>query len=277
MRLAVRRLGLAARPATREVRRKIGHRNYSTNPGATRITGSDGLPLAVPAPKPQPLLTGAAEAIVEAKEAILEESMEYIVRFGVFLKKHPLKANAMVSCGFCIVSDMLAQAVEWRQAVSSPEKVEYNYKRTARMAAWGFMIGPVISVWYRTLHIGTEAMQVSYAPVVRGRIAGLLERINPNWSPVLHLQRDRQHSPTALVLGKVVIDTCMFQLPLINGAALARPTRLHTFPFPLRRTNRCRHPSQPTSPLWASPRACLPIRSSRRLRTPFTAPGALGS
>ena len=78
--------------------------------------------------------------------------------------------------------DRLADVVVWRESVSSPEKVEYFFMRTARMAAWGFMIGPVISVWYRTLHIGTEAMQVSYAPVVRGRIAGLLERITTSFA-----------------------------------------------------------------------------------------------
>ena len=78
--------------------------------------------------------------------------------------------------------------------------------RTVRMATFGTLIcGPVLSVWYRTLAIASSALQVGYKPVVRGRMATIIEWISPQWEAQLHLKLERRHSPAAVLVGKVVL------------------------------------------------------------------------
>lgn len=81
------------------------------------------------------------------------------------------------------------------------------------MAFWGSAIcGPLLSLWYRGLHAAAEGLRVSYAPVVSGRIASLLER-TPAMQWITELQKPTVVPMTSsqLLLGKVAIDTMIFQ------------------------------------------------------------------
>ena len=83
----------------------------------------------------------------------------------------------------------------------SPDKDGYNWPRTLRMGFWGFAIcGPVLGLWYRTLHASAEVMmssRISYAPVVSGRMAWLLERAPAlQWVTNLHFERVQTASTT---------------------------------------------------------------------------------
>ena len=93
------------------------------------------------------------------------------------LEEYPIRTNAVVAGVLCSLGDVLAQVSEWKLDIMSPNKEEFNWQRTLRMGFWGTAIcGPVLSMWYRTLHLLGEAVSVSYAPVVSGRAAWLLER-----------------------------------------------------------------------------------------------------
>ena len=72
--------------------------------------------------------------------------------------------------------------------IQSPEKDTFNWSRTGRMALWGTAIGgPILGLWYRSLHAGAEALSVSYAPIVSGRLAWLAERTRVfEWVTALH-------------------------------------------------------------------------------------------
>jgi len=144
----------------------------------------------------------------------VEDALE---RCAHVLQKYPIRSNAVVSGILCSLGDVLAQAVEWKLNITSPDKTEFNMMRTARMATFGtFICGPVLSIWYRTLAIASAALQVGYKPVVRGRIASFVEWVAPQWEAQLHLKLERRHSPAAVLVGKVVADSVLFQLPFLN-------------------------------------------------------------
>ena len=102
--------------------------------------------------------------------------------------------------------------------MTSPEKESYNYMRTVRMAAWGTLIGgPILAVWYRSLHTAMESLSVSYAPVVGTRLAWLAERTPAmSWVADLHKPEVVKVSAGRMLLGKVVLDTTLFQAPFLN-------------------------------------------------------------
>ena len=138
--------------------------------------------------------------------------------FTELLIEHPIKTNAVASGVLCSLGDALAQAFEWRLGVTSPEKESYNFMRTARMALWGTILGgPVLALWYRTLHTLGEAISVSYAPVVGGRLAWLAERTPAmSWLADLHVEKSVAVAPAKVLMGKVVLDTMLFQAPFLN-------------------------------------------------------------
>ena len=75
------------------------------------------------------------------------------------LLERPIKTNAVTQAVLCGLGDGIAQACEYKLDVMSPGKERYNYLRTARMAAYGFLVaGPIYSVWYRILD------RAGYAP-----------------------------------------------------------------------------------------------------------------
>ena len=86
--------------------------------------------------------------------------------------------------------------------------------RTIRMAAWGTLIGgPILAVWYRSLHTAMESLSVSYAPVVGTRLAWLAERTPAmSWVADLHKPEVVKVSAGRMLLGKVVLDTTLFQV-----------------------------------------------------------------
>lgn len=90
--------------------------------------------------------------------------------------------------------------------------------RTVRMAAWGTLIGgPILAVWYRSLHTAMESLSVSYAPVVGTRLAWLAERTPAmSWVADLHKPEVVKVSAGRMLLGKVVLDTTLFQAPFLN-------------------------------------------------------------
>ena len=178
--------------------------------GRRRLCSSPGV-----GPLPtEPSTSAAAAPVAEAVIAVrsLWES------FAELLIEHPMKTNAIASGVLCSLGDALAQAFEWRLGVTSPEKESYNFMRTARMAVWGTLIGgPVLALWYRTLHTLGEAISVSYAPVVGGRMAWLAERTPAmSWLADLHVEKSVAVAPAKVLMGKVVLDTMLFQAPFLN-------------------------------------------------------------
>jgi len=134
------------------------------------------------------------------------------------LEQYPIRANAATSGALCTMGDVLAQFFEWRLQIMSPDKETYNWNRTARMAFWGTAIGgPVLAIWYRSLHTAAEALTISYRPMVSGRLAWLAE-LSPatQWLTNLHKPEVVAVSPTKVVLGKVVVDSMLFQAPFLN-------------------------------------------------------------
>jgi hypothetical protein len=207
----VRRVGLLSVQTRRKTVTSMRTHSFSTSSSPTTMVGSDGLPIRVPEPPPPPKMV---EVMVEEARGFMEEVFD---RYSELMLKHPIAGNAVVSGILCSLGDCIAQVVEWRQEVMSPDKKEFNFVRTARMATFGFFVcGPLLAVWYRVLGIATQSMQVAHVPVFRGRIAEMLERVNPNWEAVLHLKAPRKHSPAGLLIGKVVADSVLFQLPFLN-------------------------------------------------------------
>lgn len=138
--------------------------------------------------------------------------------FTELIIEHPIKTNAAASGTLCALGDALAQAFEFRLEITSPDKESYNFMRTARMAVWGTLIGgPVLAVWYRTLNAFGEALSVSYAPVVGGRLAWLAERTPAmSWLADLHVEKSVAVAPSKILMGKVLCDTMLFQAPFLN-------------------------------------------------------------
>jgi len=90
--------------------------------------------------------------------------------------------------------------------------------RTARMAAWGLVSGPVLTVWYRTLHATSEGLRISYAPIVSGRMEWLLERApGLRWVTALHKVEATPVSPVKMLVGKVLVDSLLFQATFLNA------------------------------------------------------------
>jgi len=135
------------------------------------------------------------------------------------LSDYPVRTNAAVAGTLCTIGDIVAQFTEWKLGIMSPDKSDYNYMRTIRMAFWGSTIcGPLLCLWYRGLHAAAEGLQVSYAPIVSGRFASLLERA-PALQWITELQKPTavaQMTSTQVLLGKVAIDTMIFQAPFLN-------------------------------------------------------------
>lgn len=180
------------------------------------MTGSDGLPLAMPAEPVAAETTTLVEAVVERVRTPLENLLE---RSSELLTAYPLRANALISGVLCSLGDALAQYAEYKMDVMSPGKEQYNFARTGRMAVFGFFLcGPLLSLWYRTLGAASEALQVGYKPAVLGstRIASWMERLVPSWEAASYVQAARSHSPAGLLVGKVVADSVLFQLPFLN-------------------------------------------------------------
>ena len=135
------------------------------------------------------------------------------------LTHSPVLTNAVTSGVLCAGGDALAQHFEYRLGIMSPDKEAYNWPRTARMALWGTAIGgPILGLWYRTLHAAAEAVSISYAPIVSGRFSWLAERASVlAWvTPQLKPEVTPLISPVKILLGKVVVDTMVFQAPYLN-------------------------------------------------------------
>ena len=153
--------------------------------------------------------------MIETTRTYAQDSAEWFVQC---LSEYPMRTNAAVAGCLCTVGDFVAQYTEYKLEIMSPDKTEYNWRRTARMAFWGSAIcGPLLCLWYRGLHAAAEGLRVSYAPVVSGRIASLLER-TPAMQWITDLQKPTvvPITNTQLLLGKVAIDTMIFQAPFLN-------------------------------------------------------------
>ena len=60
---------------------------------------------------------------------------------------------------------------------------------------------------------------MSYAPVVGGRLAWLADKtpLVPSWITNLHIEKEVvQASPMRVLLGKVAVDSMLFQAPFLN-------------------------------------------------------------
>ena len=134
------------------------------------------------------------------------------------LAEYPVRANMVTSGVLCASGDAMSQYFEYHLGIMSPDKDSYNWQRTARMTVWGtFIGGPVLAMWYRTLHFSGEALSVSYAPIVSGRLASIAESTPAlQWLTTFQKEVHNPISPMRILAGKVVIDTMLFQAPYLN-------------------------------------------------------------
>jgi len=207
--------------------RRAGHRRRSwssTAAESTEATPTPGRGDHIPSPP-------AAGASAEAPPAsrTLRERLEHAAEaYSTQLQEHPIRTNAVTSGVFCALGDALAQFTEWRLKIMSPDKETYNYARTARMAVYGTLVcGPLLAVWYRTLHTFGEVFRVSYAPLIadvataetaRGRfLAQIVERVpRLQWIGTLQMETAVTHiSDGQLLIAKVLADNILFQAPFL--------------------------------------------------------------
>ena len=102
--------------------------------------------------------------------------------------ENPLRANAAISGTLCAVGDLIAQTIERRMDAEPMDTSHdgflgfdvgfdpgFDAKRTGRMLVYGtFVCGPVLHFWYGALAVVSEALSVSYVPVVGSRVGSLL-------------------------------------------------------------------------------------------------------
>ena len=137
------------------------------------------------------------------------------------LIEYPVRANAAISGVLCALGDALAQLVEWRLRITSPDKEGFNWSRTIRMATFGLAAGPILSGWYRTLALMDTALKVNYAPLVGGWLRRALNRDGSLPSTLfpfltLHIARTSEVSRGQVLAAKVVADNLLFQAPFLN-------------------------------------------------------------
>ncbi len=148
----------------------------SAEAGAAEVAAGEGGAGAAPASSLKETILkavrpGAAEAEAAAPPptpSLAETTKEQIIslyeKYTQALTEAPLRTNALVAGCLCTVGDALAQVLEFRLGITSPDKTEYNWRRTFNMAVWGSCIsGPVFTVWYRSLHSASQALRVSCA------------------------------------------------------------------------------------------------------------------
>ena len=145
--------------------------------------------------------------------------------YGQALVSQPIRTNAVTQGVLCGLGDGIAQACEWKLDVMSPGKSEYNYMRTARMAAYGFLVaGPIYCMWYRLLDRVGRSVRVSYQPLVTGRLGSLLQSASAfaphstGWIKRLRTSKPAPVSAAQLTAGKVLAD-----------AILGNPMILHAY------------------------------------------------
>ena len=119
------------------------------------------------------------------------------------------------------MGDGMAQLVEWRLRITSPDKESFNWPRTIRMATFGLVAGPILSGWYRTLALMDTALKVNYAPLVGGWLRRALNRDGSLPSTLfpfltLHIARTSEVSRGQVLAAKVVADNLLFQAPFLN-------------------------------------------------------------
>jgi len=153
--------------------------------------------------------------------------------YAAALRSHPILANAITTGVLCAFGDGLAQLVEGRvqrveetgaqpegeSGQSAAQQQKYDVMRTVRMGIYGvFVCGPLLAVWYRVLNRVSDAVSVTYAPVV---VSGWLREALANaaplrWAALLHKADSPIVSPMQLLAAKVMADCFLFQAPLLN-------------------------------------------------------------
>jgi len=154
--------------------------------------------------------------------------------------ENPLRANAAISGTLCAVGDLIAQTIERRMDAEPMDTSHdgflgfdvgfdpgFDAKRTGRMLVYGtFVCGPVLHFWYGALAVVSEALSVSYVPVVGSRVGSLLP-----WLGSFQKEAAGVITPTQLLIAKVAADGLFFQAPFLNlyfftmGLLEGRPLR----------------------------------------------------
>ena len=123
------------------------------------------------------VLHRVTEAITDRVEAASEPVLRVSAtssRVRDLFILYPLRANAATAALLGAAGDSAAQLCEWKLGIMSPDKQTYNWERTLRMFAFGLVNGPLLHVWYHTLHSVTAVYRVSYEPLVSGRAGSML-------------------------------------------------------------------------------------------------------
>jgi len=189
---------------------------------------------------PSEFVDAAGNVIVELKEvpAAGGSIRRLFSWYSEALVRQPIRTNAVTQGVLCALGDGIAQACEWKLGVMSPGKSDYNYMRTARMAAYGFFVaGPIYSLWYRLLDHVCRSIGVSHQPLVTGRLGSLLHGASAfaphstRWLKRLRTSKPAPVSAAQLTAGKVLADGLLGN-PMILHAYFATIGVLEGRPVP---------------------------------------------
>mgnify|MGYP007078156725 CR=1 FL=1 len=115
-----------------------------------------------------------SEKVSEPIHRVSEPIRDAFTWYSTALYQYPLRTNSATAAVLAAVGDSAAQMCEYKMGIMSPNKEGYNWRRTARMFFFGGVLsGPLLYVWYRTLHSVTSVYRVSYEPLVSGRASSL--------------------------------------------------------------------------------------------------------
>jgi len=141
------------------------------------------------------------------------------------LQAYPLRANAATAAVVGAVGDFAAQVCEWKLGIMSPEKEGYNFGRTFRMCLFGGLFnGPLLCLWYKTLHSVTSIYRVSYEPLFSSRAGSMFLQ----WAA----ERSRLVQSIANLRVKESNDNSAFRtlaIKVVTDSLLAGPICLHVY------------------------------------------------
>ena len=133
----------------------LGARRPASQLRARRLCSSSATPPVGEPPSPS---SAVAEIPSNLASAAKERVVSIWESFAELLIEHPIRTNAVTTGLLCASGDAIAQWTEWKLQITSPQKEEYNWARTGRMAVFGTVIGgPILAMWYRVLNTTAEA------------------------------------------------------------------------------------------------------------------------
>uniref|UniRef100_A0A7S2B7B5 Uncharacterized protein n=1 Tax=Florenciella parvula TaxID=236787 RepID=A0A7S2B7B5_9STRA len=129
------------------------------------------------------------------------------------LRAQPLLTNSVTASGLYGGGDLVAQAIEMKLKITSPNKEKVNWNRTMRMTVFGMGVaGPLLTGWYPLLHRMTLPFRQSYTEVAPALARNV--NIRSEWYTMETLSGPMNRARE--VGAKVLFDTVFFQAPYLT-------------------------------------------------------------